>query len=63
MNNEQLEELVKRLDLIAGDLKTEHEYASAVIEQGSKTIAEMHLVIQLLKAKVELLEFHKESTK
>lgn len=57
MNNEQLEELVKRLGIIAHDLKTEHTYASDVVEQGSKTIAEMHLFIQLLKARVGLLEY------
>jgi len=63
MNNEQLEELVTRMDDYALAYRELDEDASEVISLGSKTIAEMHLVIQLLKAKVELLEFQKESTK
>jgi hypothetical protein len=63
MNNEQLEELVKRMDDYALAYIDLDEDASETLSLGSKTIAEMHLVIQLLKAKVELLEFQKESTK
>ena len=61
MKEHQLHEIVSELELIAHDLHTENVSASNLVRCAAKSMQEMHLVIELLKAKVELLEFQLEA--
>lgn len=57
MTDQEMNGLVKHLELISHDLSNDNRNASLQVLLGAESLKEMHLVIQLLKAKVGLLEY------